>query len=121
MARRVTKANREVDLFCIRMEAGLSRPPTLSPSGCQRSCAVFGVSLSYGRGGGVGRARGVGLNRGVGVGLGVAVDDGVAVAVGVGVDDGVDVTVALGLGVGVGVPVPSSLRQTPSPRVPANK
>jgi len=28
---------------------------------------------------------------------------------------------AIGTGVGVGVPVPNSLRQTPSPKVPANK
>ena len=63
MARRVTKANREVDVFCTRMEAGLSRPPTQSPSGCQCSCAVFGASLIYGRGVGLGRARRVELNR----------------------------------------------------------
>jgi len=63
MARRVTKANREVDVFCTRMKAGLSRPPTRSPSGRQHSCAVFGVSLIDDRGVGLDRARRVGLNR----------------------------------------------------------
>ena len=61
----------------------------------------------YGRGLGVERTRGVGEPGGVAVGLEV----GVAVGV----------VVADGLGVGVGVPVPNSLRQTPSPKVPANK
>ena len=102
--------------------------------GSQILLLEFNASI-YGRGGGVGRGRGVVAERGVGVGLGVIVDDGVAVtvavgvgvndevavAVGVGVDDGVDVTVAVGLAVGVGDPVPRSLRQTASPKTPANK
>jgi len=101
----------------------------LRPNVADRSCGLDYDTGIYGRGGGVGRGRGTGFDLGVGVGRGVevTVDVGegvalaVAVGVDVGVDDGVDVTVAVGDGVGVGVPPLSSLRQTPSPKAPANR